>query len=97
MSVYKLVCPCCHSRMRIRSSEGQTPCFRSMYAQCTNALCGATFTGSLSWDYQLSPSGLERPLLVLPMAPSKTRQLARRDLAAETNQLDLLDHMECMQ
>ncbi|HCF7496314.1 TPA: ogr/Delta-like zinc finger family protein, partial [Pseudomonas aeruginosa] len=49
MSVYKLVCPCCHSRMRIRSSEGQTPCFRSMYAQCTNALCGATFTGSLSW------------------------------------------------
>ncbi|HEJ2254021.1 TPA: ogr/Delta-like zinc finger family protein, partial [Pseudomonas aeruginosa] len=56
MSVYKLVCPCCHSRMRIRSSEGQTPCFRSMYAQCTNALCGATFTGSLSWDYQLSPS-----------------------------------------
>ncbi len=54
-------------------------------------------TGSLSWDYQLSPSGLERPLLVLPMAPSKTRQLARRDLAAATNQLDLLDHVECMQ
>ena len=80
MSVYKLVCPCCHSRMRIRSSEGQTPCFRSMYAQCKRAL--RRHLHRLSWDYQLSPSGLERPLLVLPMAPSKTRQLARRDLAA---------------
>ncbi|WP_240441820.1 ogr/Delta-like zinc finger family protein, partial [Pseudomonas aeruginosa] len=63
MSVYKLVCPCCHSRMRIRSSEGQTPCFRSMYAQCTNALCGATFTGSLSWDYQL-----REPVKVAPQS-----------------------------
>ena len=29
MSTYKLVCPCCSSSMRIRTSEGQTPCFRS--------------------------------------------------------------------
>ncbi|MFP8981171.1 ogr/Delta-like zinc finger family protein, partial [Pseudomonas aeruginosa] len=85
MSVYKLVCPCCHSRMRIRSSEGQTPCFRSMYAQCTNALGGATFTGSLSWDYQPSPPGLDRPRLVLPLTPSHTRQRNRADRTAATH------------
>ncbi|KAF2410492.1 Ogr/Delta-like zinc finger [Pseudomonas antarctica] len=94
MSTYKLVCPCCNSSMRIRTSEGQTPCFRSMYSECNNLLCGATFSGSLVWEYQLSPSGIDRPLTVLPMAPTKVRLLARRNLATNTTQPDLLDQLE---
>ena len=94
MSTYKLVCPCCNSSMRIRTSEGQTPCFRSMYSECTNLLCGATFSGSLVWEYQLSPSGIDRPLTVLPMAPTKVRLLARRNLTANNDQPDLLDQLE---
>lgn len=80
--------------MRIRTSEGQTPCFRSMYSECTNLLCGATFSGSLVWEYQLSPSGIERPLTVLPMAPTKVRLLARQNLKSKNDQPDLLDQLE---
>ncbi|MBB6153722.1 hypothetical protein HDC30_000916 [Pseudomonas sp. JAI115] len=78
----------------MRTSEGQTPCFRSVYSECTSFLCGATFSGSLVWEYQLSPTGLEHPLLVLPMAPTKVRLLARRNLMPATTQPDLLDQME---
>ena len=67
---YKALCPACGNRMRIRNSEAQTPTFKTMYAQCTNIACGATYTGSLTWDYALSPSGLDQPRVVLPIAPS---------------------------
>jgi hypothetical protein len=80
--------------MRIRNSEGQTPVFRSMYAQCMHLPCGATFSGSLTWDYALSPSGMEKPLVVLPVAPAIQRMQARRDLREKTDQLDLLDAAE---
>lgn len=94
MSVYKLVCPACGGRMRIRNSEGQTPVFRSMYAQCTHIPCGATYSGSLSWDYALSPSGLDRPRVALPLAPSAVRKQAQHDFREQTDQLDLLDAVE---
>ncbi len=63
--------------MRIRTSVGQTPCFRSTYYQCQNVACGATFSGSVTIDYQLSPSGLEQPLMVLPVAPAVERMIDR--------------------
>ncbi|PZE12265.1 ogr/Delta-like zinc finger family protein [Pseudomonas solani] len=94
MSVYKLVCPACGHRMRIRTSQGQTPCFRSTYYECTNILCAATFAGAVTIEYQLSPSGLERPLMELPLAPSRIRQKARQDQAGDTAQVDLFDSME---
>jgi ssDNA-binding Zn-finger/Zn-ribbon topoisomerase 1 len=90
-TTYKLVCPACGGKMRIRNSEGQTPLFRSMYAQCLNIPCGATFSGSMSWDYQLSPSGLDKPRVVLPVAPAVARMRALRDNRERTDQLDLLD------
>jgi hypothetical protein len=65
-----------------------------MYSECTNLLCGATFSGSLVWEYQLSPSGIDRPLTVLPMAPTKVRLLARRNLTVNNDQPDLLDQLE---
>lgn len=80
--------------MRIRTSVGQTPCFRSTYYQCQNVACGATFSGSVTIDYQLSPSGLEQPLMVLPVAPALERMKALRDNAKATNQMDLLAALE---
>ena len=90
MSVYKLVCPACGGKLRIRNSEGESPIFRSIYGQCMNVACGATFAGSQSWEYELSPSGLDKPRVQLPVAPSVTRMKALRDSRAETDQLDLL-------
>ncbi|TBU78185.1 ogr/Delta-like zinc finger family protein [Phytopseudomonas daroniae] len=94
MSTYKLVCPACRGGMRIRTSVGQTPCFRSTYYQCQNVACGATFSGSVTIDYQLSPSGLEQPLMVLPVAPAMERMKALRDNRTATDQLDLLEALE---
>ncbi|MDF2073164.1 ogr/Delta-like zinc finger family protein [Pseudomonas mendocina] len=90
---YKCLCPACGSRMRIRNSETQTPTFKTMYAQCCNLACGATYTGSLTWDYALSPSGLDKPRISLPIAPSVQRMQALRDSQPQTDQLDLLDAM----
>lgn len=91
---YKALCPACGSRMRIRNSEAQTPTFKTMYAQCTNIACGATYTGSLTWDYALSPSGLDQPRVVLPIAPALLRMKALQDNLPKTNQLDLLNALE---
>lgn len=91
---YKAICPACGNPMRIRNSEAQTPTFKTMYAQCTWLPCGATYTGSLTWDYALSPSGLDRPRISLPIAPSVQRMQALRDSQPKTNQLDLLDAVE---
>ncbi|HCK4503001.1 TPA: ogr/Delta-like zinc finger family protein [Pseudomonas aeruginosa] len=91
MSVYKLVCPACGGKLRIRNSEGESPIFRSIYGQCMSIACGATFAGSQSWEYELSPSGLDKPRVQLPVAPSVTRMKALRESRAETDQLDLLD------
>jgi len=91
---YKALCPACGSRMRIRNSEAQTPTFKTMYAQCTNIACGATYTGSLTWDYALSPSGLDQPRVVLPIAPALLRMKALQDSLPKTNQLDLLNALE---
>ena len=91
---YKCLCPACGSRMRIRNSESQTPIFKTMYAQCTNIACGATYTGSLTWDYALSPSGLDQPRVVLPIAPALLRMKALQDNLPKTDQLDLLNALE---
>lgn len=91
---YKALCPACGSHMRIRNSEAKTPTFKTMYAQCTNIACGATYTGSLTWDYALSPSGLDQPRVVLPIAPYLLRMKALQDNLPKTDQLDLLNALE---
>lgn len=91
---YRALCPACESPLRIRGSKTQTATFKTMYAQCTNVACSAAYTGSLSWDYALSPSGIDRPRVELPIAPSVQRLQALRDSRPETNQLDMLDAQE---
>lgn len=88
---YKCLCPACGSRMRIRGSAVQTPTYKTMYAQCTNMGCGATYTGALSWEYSLNTPGVEHPRAVLPLAPTIVRREALRSQQPVTNQLDMLD------
>ena len=97
MSTFKLVCPACYGPMVIRTSEGQTPCFRAMYYKCKDFICGATYGGSQTIDYMLSPSGLAHPLTVVPQAPSRVRKQALRDTRGKDNQLDLLDQLDDME
>jgi hypothetical protein len=97
MSTYKLVCPACYGPMVIRTSEGQTPCFRALYYQCKNFVCGATYGGSQTIDYMLSPSGVAKPLNVVPLAPSRARKQALIDTRATDGQLDLLDPLDDME
>lgn len=87
-------CPACLSSLYIRTSREETPCFTSMYYQCSNVVCGATFSGTQTIDKQLSPSGIERPLIQLPVAPAMERMKALQSMRPETNQLDLLDAQE---
>jgi len=82
--------------MRIRNSEDQTPIFKTMYGECTNLGCGATYTGSLSWEHELTASGLDRPRVRLPVAPSVKRMQAIRDSAPKTDQLDMLAPLEAI-
>ena len=93
MSTYKLVCPACGGAIRVRTTEGQTPCFRSAYYECVSLICGAKFSGSVTIDYQLSPSGLEKPLIQLPIAPALERMKAKRVTQVTTNQPDMLDQL----
>lgn len=47
MSTYKLVCPHCHGRMRIRTSEGTHIFLRVAYLQCANEPAAGRFVLSL--------------------------------------------------
>lgn len=91
---YRALCPACGSPMRIRSSREQTPTFKTMYAQCTNVACSGSFSGSLTWDYALSPSGLEKPRVMLPIAPAVQRMKALQENRKPSNQIELLPPLE---
>jgi hypothetical protein len=57
-------------------------------------VCGAKFSGSQTIDYELSPSGLEKPRLKLPLAPHAERMQAARFSQPDTDQIDLFDTEE---
>jgi|TARA_R110000868_G_scaffold398359_1_gene671513 hypothetical protein len=82
--------------MFIRKSEKQTATFQTMYGRCNNLVCGASYVGSLTWDYTLSPSGLPQPQVELPLSPTKQRLQALQDLAPSANkdQLTFLEQLD---
>lgn len=88
---YKCLCPACGSRMRIKDSDVKSPTVKTMYAQCTNIGCSQSILGSLSWDYALTPSGMDRPRVTLPVAPSVEKMKALRENRRQETQLDMLD------
>jgi len=87
VSTYKLVCPHCQSRMRIRTSEGTHVFLRIAYLQCTNEACGWSVRAEFEMTHEMSPSGMANPSVKLPLADVALRREAMTSNAA---QLDLL-------
>ncbi|MGB7649324.1 MAG: ogr/Delta-like zinc finger family protein [Pseudomonas fluorescens] len=91
MSTYKLVCPHCHGRMRIRTSEGTHIFLRVAYLQCTNEACGWSVRAEFEMTHEMSPSGMANPGVKLPIADVALR---RQAMQTAEDQPDLLDQME---
>lgn len=91
MSTYKLVCPHCLSRMRIRTSEGTHIFLRVAYLQCTNEACGWSVRAEFEMTHEMSPSGMANPSVRLPVADIALR---RKAMKTANDQPDLLDQME---
>ncbi|WP_263263029.1 ogr/Delta-like zinc finger family protein [Pseudomonas sp. RIT-PI-S] len=81
MSVYKLVCPHCQARMRIRTSDGVHLFLRVAYLQCLNERCGWACRAQFEMTHELSPSGMPSPGIKLPLSPRAARSKARRHVA----------------
>ncbi|WP_426149632.1 ogr/Delta-like zinc finger family protein [Pseudomonas sp. DC3000-4b1] len=88
MSVYKLVCPHCQGKMRIRTSEGTHVFLRIAYLQCMNEGCGWACRAQFEMTHELSPSAMPRPDVRLPRAsrcrttvPERAGADARKDRA----------------
>ncbi|KEX91020.1 ogr/Delta-like zinc finger family protein [Pseudomonas umsongensis] len=77
MSTYKMVCPHCLSRMRIRTSEGRHIFLRVAYLQCTSEACGWSVRAEFEMTHELSPSGMPNPAVRLPFAGPDLRHAAR--------------------
>lgn len=91
MSTYKLVCPHCHGRMRIRTSEGTHIFLRVAYLQCTNEACGWSVRAQFEMTHEMSPSGMANPAVRLPVADVVIR---RQAMKSADDQPDLLDQLE---
>jgi hypothetical protein len=91
MSTYKLVCPHCHGRMRIRTSEGTHIFLRVAYLQCANEACGWSVRAQFEMTHEMSPSGMANPAVTLPVADIALRRAAMK---GADDQPDLLDQME---
>lgn len=71
MSTYKLVCPHCMGRMRIRTSEGTHIFLRVAYLQCVNEACGWSVRAQFEMTHEMSPSGMAN--LIPPRRPSNRK------------------------
>ena len=91
MSTYKLVCPHCHSKMRIRTSEGQHIFMRVAYLQCVNEACSWSARAEFVITHEMAPSGMPTPSVLLPVADSVLRRTAMR--SDEDTQADLFDEL----
>jgi hypothetical protein len=91
MSTYKLVCPHCLGRMRIRTSEGTHIFLRVAYLQCTNEACGWSVRAVFEMTHEMSPSGMANPTIKLPIADVALRRAAMKNV---DEQPDLLDQLE---
>ncbi|WP_409302191.1 ogr/Delta-like zinc finger family protein [Pseudomonas sp. KCJK8993] len=95
MSTYKLVCPHCLSRMRIRTSEGTHIFLRVAYLQCVNEACGWSVRAEFEMTHEMSPSGMANPAVRLPIADIALRRAAMRTTNDQPDLLDQLE-MECV-
>ncbi|WP_295514960.1 ogr/Delta-like zinc finger family protein [uncultured Pseudomonas sp.] len=94
MSGYKLVCPHCNSRMRIRTSDGKHIFLRLCYMACINEACGWSVKAQFEMTHEMSPSGMPRQGVILPKATLPMRREAMRSAAETNDQPDLLEAIE---
>lgn len=92
MSGYKLVCPHCRSKLRIRTSDGKHIFLRLCYMACTNDACGFRVKAQFEMTHELVASAMPRKGVVLPKATLAMRREAMR--GTNTDQPDLLDALE---
>jgi hypothetical protein len=78
MSIYKLVCPHCQAKMRIRTSNGVHLFLRVAYLQCVNESCGWACRAQFEMTHELSPSGMPNPSIELPAAGKALRLKVQR-------------------
>tara|TARA_R110002167_G_scaffold98718_13_gene259449 strand:+ start:2222 stop:2536 length:315 start_codon:yes stop_codon:yes gene_type:complete len=78
-STYKQVCPNCHGPLRVRNSIALHPLLRTIFFQCQNVPCGATYNGQMEITHILSPSGMPNASIDLPLAPSAIRKQAQHN------------------
>lgn len=86
---YKMCCPHCGGRVRIRNSVGQHQLLRSVYLQCQNLDCSASYRAALEITHEISPSGRPNPSITLPKADAALRREAMRKEGEK--QMDLID------
>lgn len=87
MSTYRLVCPHCASRMRIRTSEGIHPLMRVAYLQCTQEPCGWTARAEFTITHEMSASGVPNPAVNIPVADTAMRHQAVKKENESQNEL----------
>ena len=74
-------CPACLSKARIAASEQITNNTRTLYCQCLNLNCSATFNASLTFEGIIrSPK----------QGSTKPDPMKQPDLVKDPNQMDLL-------
>ncbi|MCY1352652.1 Ogr/Delta-like zinc finger [compost metagenome] len=72
--IFKRRCPDCGASLVKRSSESKHLLMSTTYLVCSNAVCGATFTGVDEITHRLSPPSRPNPAITLPFAPSALRR-----------------------
>lgn len=88
---YRCICPACGGRMRIKDSDAKSPTVKTMYGQCTNFGCSASYVGTFSWDFELATPGVESARVRLPPSPTVERTRALMDRRSRgVNQMDML-------
>ena len=78
MSAYKLVCPHCSNKMRIRTSEGRHIFLHIAYLQCVFEGCGWSVRAEFEMTHEMSPSGMANPSVKLPIADGALRRTAMK-------------------
>lgn len=71
---FKRRCPDCGASLVKRTSEHKHPLLSATYLVCSNAVCGATFTGVDEITHRLSPPSRPNPAITLPYAPRALRR-----------------------
>lgn len=96
MSNHRHKCPHCGGRLKIRNSTAQHPLLRTVWLRCESEACGFSAAARFEITHELSPSGMPRPGISLPPAPSAIRReaLSTYRSAYDERQIDLVDLLE---